>query len=214
MSFCPQPEQTPFWATGGLSTLGDIDDGLRLDLGHEFATDPDMMPWGDRPDMINPFSGWSGFRNQFLAARPRDLNEFRAALGRMNADPEGTVDPDQLRDDLATIIRRRSIPRPPVRRDREPSIAPRRYGNSVQDLLLTAMGWHFAQMLKDGRFETTGQAADWLERNLTPENRAGLEAAGCRQMSRNPRDAPKTRFRRRRRGSWPVRPSRRGSRGP
>ena len=45
-------------------------------------------------------------------------------------------------------------------------------GNSKQDLMLTAMGWHFGSLVDSGKFQDTNQAAAWLDRNLGPHTDA------------------------------------------
>ncbi len=150
------------------ATAGSVEDALLLDLGHEFIADPTLNPFRDSP-WIYP-----GFSDQFHAADSTDVTEFRAALANMQDDPDATVDLQRLRTDLNSIIVRRAVPILPVRRDREPEYPPpERYGNSVQDLMLTAMGWHFAAMIRAGAFVDAEQAASWLDANLGAATASG-----------------------------------------
>lgn len=160
--------------TYGSAGAGNVTDAMQLDLGHEFVADPEILPLdGQRPWAVpyafSTVSGNTGrirgrvylspggFMLQHAAAGSQDMVDFRAALAQMNPATNGVVDLARLRADLGPIIARHRVPTTQV---------PGRDGNSVQDLMLTAMGWHFGAMVQAGAFRTAGEAADWLERNL------------------------------------------------
>lgn len=131
----------------------DTDFVERLAIGHELAPDP---RFGNLID---------GFENQFQAATDEHVRAFRRAVSRMSDDPNAHVDLESLREDLQPFIA-----------DIDSSLR----GNSVQDLLLTAVGWRFGEMLRERRFENSEQASNWLERSLmepgAPNTRDGGEA--------------------------------------
>lgn len=57
-----------------------------------------------------------------------------------------------------------------LRRSLDPiarKVDPSNRGNSVADLLLTAMGWKFGKMVNSGSFANKNEAAAWIERNLS-----------------------------------------------
>jgi len=49
-------------------------------------------------------------------------------------------------------------------------------GMSMEDLRLTAMGWKFADMLREGRLTSAEQAAGWVERNVGGSAACGTAA--------------------------------------
>ena len=118
-------------------------DAMRLDIGHELAADPSFS-W-------DPREMRAGFQRQYDAATAADVRVFERALSRMSSDPNGTINLGQLRKDLAPIIGK---------------IDETNRGNSASDLMLTAVGWKFGDMVTAGKFGTRGQAAAWIERNL------------------------------------------------
>jgi RHS repeat-associated protein len=87
----------------------------------------------------------------------RDIEEFQQAVNQISHDPNGTVDLDRLAVSLARLGTRLGLTF---------NAQTGRQGNSMQDLLLTALGYGFADMLRSGAFANAEQAADWLQRNL------------------------------------------------
>lgn len=129
---------------------------MRIHIGHELVGDKGRTG-----------SGVSGVAAMAGAATAQDVAVFEAALKGMNADPAGKVDLDKLQVDLMPIIAK---------------IDPNKAGNSTQDLMLTALGWKYAELVESGAFEDQHQAAAWLRENLAEPPVSGQSNASGDQQ--------------------------------
>lgn len=110
-----------------------------VDVGHEAKSDAE------------------GPAQQIGTLSARDIADFQSAVASISQDPNATVDLDQLSAKLARLAARLGLGF---------TAQEGRQGNSFQDLLLTAMGYGFADMLQGGKFANADQAAAWIQRNL------------------------------------------------
>jgi RHS repeat-associated protein len=151
----PRVEKLIREKTGDTTTPTGPEFALRLDIGHELKADPGPAGLlGPIANKLNPFGSPAPdpFSEQYLMSTAADVKTFQTALKNLSSDPEATLDLVRLAKDLYSISSR--IPKPPSS------------GNSEQDLLLTAVGWKFGELLKAGKFKDSEQAARWLARNL------------------------------------------------
>jgi hypothetical protein len=110
----------------------------------------------------------------------RDIQAFQTAVSQINHDPNATVDLDRLAAALAPLA---------VRLGLSFEAQAGRQGNSFQDLMLTALGYGFADILRQGAFTSAQQAADWLERNLGSA-RSGIDYVAGQQDNRPGNEEP------------------------
>ena len=136
-----------------------------VDVGHESLADG-----------VGLFGKLLATIRQLGTALAEDVADFNRAVENMNDDPLGTVDIEQALRDLSPVIARMNL---------STSQEPGREGNSVQDLLLTALGHHFGNMIKENRFENAGQAAAWLRVNLGT-HRSEADAAFVAEPAESP----------------------------
>ncbi len=128
-----------------------------VDVGHEARSDAE------------------GPAQQVGTITQRDIQAFQTAVNQISHDPNATVDLDRLSAALAPLAARLGL---------SFEAQAGRQGNSFQDLMLTALGYGFADMLRQGVFTNNQQAANWLERNLGSARSAIDYTAG--QLDKRP----------------------------
>jgi hypothetical protein len=140
------------------STLKTREVAMRLDIGHELRADPTPI------EALNcvATTTFCPFLEQYKKTTSTDVKTFEKALKNLSSDPDATLELARLKKDLAPIIAK---------------IPVNSSGNSEQDLLLTAIGWKFADIIAANGFKNSSQAADWLNNNLasSPQTNSSVQ---------------------------------------
>ncbi len=164
---------------GASETLSDCDVALRLTIGHELAPDPGIghafaiafaglaqyHKTGLAETIVRVFvetlvqirAVIEGFRRQYQAATDEDVLAWNEALQAL-----GTAQELDLETALGTLERIEKTPSGQLRLD------PAQRGNSMEDLLLSLVGWRLSELLRSDAFGSRHEVAKWLGINLGP----------------------------------------------